>query len=140
MAEGANFAFPGRLGRGPFLLRYGLPYLMLAALPGLLLPHGPMQVALETAILLLILPGISRRLHDLNCSLWLFAAAWGIYGVVLAAQATGVFGERRQLAILLSSLPHMILIGALVVLPGTRGANRFGEPPGAATRSDGERA
>ena len=123
------FTFGGRLHRRGFVLLYGVPYLVLAALPGLLLPHGPMQVALETLVLALVLPGIARRLHDVGLPLWAFLLVYGISPLVLALQTTGMFGARRQLAILLANVPSMVMVLALFVVPGSRGANRFGAEP-----------
>lgn len=102
----------------------------MGALPGLLLPHGPVQVLLESSVLLIFLPGISRRLHDLNLTLWLVTGLWAIYGAVLAIQTTGVFGARRSLATLLSDLPLFVLVLLLFLVPGTEGPNRFGKRKG----------
>ncbi|MDX1393163.1 MAG: DUF805 domain-containing protein [Gemmatimonadota bacterium] len=126
------FTFAGRLHRRGFIAAYGLPFLVLGALPGLLLPHGPTQVALESLVLLLVLPGIARRLHDVGLSLWVFLAIYGISPLVLALQTTGMFGDRRQLALLLSNVPLLTCVLALFVVRGSRGPNRFGDEPGSA--------
>ncbi len=120
------FSFEGRLSRGTFLLSYALPFFVIGSLPGLFLPHGVTQVALESAALLLVLPGIGRRLHDIGHSLWVFLAAYLIYPAVLAIQTTGVFGEHRSLVVLLSSLPFLGAIITLLVVRGVPGPNRFG--------------
>ena len=72
-------SFHGRLARRNFFAYYGLPFLVLGALPGLLLPHGPTQVLLEYAVVLLVLPGIAKRLHDVDYSLWAFAVVEAVY-------------------------------------------------------------
>lgn len=123
------FAFSGRIQRRGFILGYGVPYLVLGALPGLLLPHGPTQVALESLILLLVLPGVARRLHDVGLALWVFLLLYSVNPVVLALQTTGIFGERRRLAILLSSVPFLVTILALFIVRGSAGPNRFGDVP-----------
>ena len=123
------FSFEGRIPRARFIRFYGLPYLVVGALPGLLLPHGPIQVTLETLVLALVVAGIARRLHDVDRSLWVFTFVWGLNPAVLAVQTTGVFGHRRSLAILLSSIPFLVMILWLFVVRGTRGPNRFGEDP-----------
>ena len=114
------FSFEGRIARARFIRFYGLPYLVLGALPGLLLPHGPVQVTLETLVLALVAAGIAKRLHDVDRSL---------YAAVLAVQTTGVFAHRRNLAILLSSIPLVVMILSLFIVRGTRGPNRFGGDP-----------
>ena len=71
---------------------------------------------------------IARRLHDIGRSGWWQAAAYGAevaLGIgMVAAQAslplvTGVLG-----------IAHLGLLATLGVIPGTRGDNRFGPPPG----------
>ena len=122
-------SFHGRLARGSFFAYYGLPFLVLGGLPGLLLPHGPTQVSLEYAVLLLVLPGIAKRIHDANYSLWVLAIVEAVYAGALAIQTTGVFGERRTLVMLLANIPFLGLMLALYVKRGTTGPNRFGEDP-----------
>ena len=98
VGPGHYFTFDGRLRRRGFILWYGLPFLVLGAVPGLLLPHGSTQVALESAVLLLVLPGVARRLHDVGLALWTFLLVYSVSPAVLALQTTGMFGERRRLA------------------------------------------
>ena len=124
------FAFAGRLQRRGFVLFYGLPYLVVGALPGLLLPHGPLQVTLESLVVLVVLPGIARRLHDVGIGLWIFLVVEAVYFGVLGLQTTGVLGEWRQLVILLASAPSLLIILALFFIPGTKDSNRFGAPVG----------
>ena len=119
----------GRLSRRDFLMYYGAPLLLFGALPGVLLPHGPTQVTLESAVVLLSLPGITKRLHDAGYSLWPFVVVSLFYAGVLAVQTTGVFGDRRSLIILLAGIPFLGLILALYFIRGTRGPNRFGVDP-----------
>ncbi len=130
------FAFNGRLQRRGFILCYGVPFLLLSALPGLLLPHGPTQVALESSVLVLILPGIARRLHDVGLPLGVFLLAYTLYPVVLVLQTTGTFGEWREIAILLANVPFLVTIFALFIVRGSSGPNRFGHVPESASRPE----
>ena len=123
------FSFRGRIGRAGFVMFYGLPLLVLGALPGLLLPHGSAQVSFESAVFLLVLPGICRRLHDIDYSLLPFFFVEAVYFSVLAIQTTGVFGSWRSVIILLANIPLLFLLLALFFVPGTRGPNRFGGDP-----------
>ncbi len=125
----SHFSFKGRLARRDFFRYFGLSYLILAVLPGILLPHGPTQVTLETAVLALFLPAITRRLHDIGRSLWVLGLVLAPYAAVLAVQTTGVFGNRRNLIIILSNVPFFICLLSLYVIRGTKGPNRFGEEP-----------
>ncbi len=125
----AYFSLRGRIARARFALFYGLPLLVLGALPGLLLPHGAAQVSLESAVFLLFLPGICRRLHDINISILPFFLTEAVYFCVLAIQTTGVFGSWRSVIILLANIPLFVLLLALFFVPGTRGPNRFGGDP-----------
>ena len=122
-------SFHGRLARGSFFAYYGLPFLVLGALPGLLLPHGPTQVSLEYVVLLIVLPGIAKRLHDIDFSLWVLALVEAVYASALVFQTTGVFGEGRSLVMLLANIPFFGLMLALYVIRGTTGPNRFGADP-----------
>ena len=126
---GEYFSLDGRIVRTRFAIFYGLPLLLLGALPGLLLPHGPTQVSLESAVCLLVLPGICRRLHDINRSLWTFLFVEAAYFGVLVIQRTGVFGGWQTVAILLANVPLLVLLVVLLVAPGTPGPNRFGLDP-----------
>ena len=123
------FAFNGRLERRGFVFFYGVPFLLIGALPGLLLPHGPTQVALESLVLLLILPGVARRLHDVGQAFRVFLIAYAVYPVVLALQTTGVFGEWRELVVLLSGVPFLATILVLFFVRGSSEPNRFGAVP-----------
>lgn len=91
------------------------------------------------AIVALLAASVTRRLHDSNRRGW-----WGLMplpflltGMVVMATEFGSAGEREPdmqifMLIGINNLIYLALLAVLVVLlalGGTRGPNRFGEPP-----------
>jgi uncharacterized membrane protein YhaH (DUF805 family) len=70
-----------------------------------------------------------RRLHDLNCTGRWMIAYYACYAACLGTSFAGIFMPAFNLvSLLLSGLSALALV-ALVVLPGTKDANRYGPVP-----------
>ena len=102
-------------------------------LKGLIGPYGPLSALLGLGLLC---PGIAvatRRLHDTNRSAWwLLLLVPYVISTVMAAQAMASgsmaqIGSVGMLAII--GLIGCIILLVFMVLPGSRGDNRYGPNP-----------
>lgn len=114
----------------------------IVGLDGTVGPYGPLSLIL---MLGLLVPGLAvtvRRLHDTNRSGWWILIAvipYFILGVLAAgAIASGSMGAMASAGLLgLVAMAGAIVLLVFMVLPGTKGDNRFGADPygGASTRA-----
>ena len=114
----------------------------IVGLDGSVGPYGPLSLIL---MLGLLVPGLAvtvRRLHDTNRSGWWILIAvipYFILGVLAAgAIASGSMGAMASAGLLgLVAMAGAIVLLVFMVLPGTKGDNRFGADPygGASTRA-----
>ena len=114
----------------------------IVGLDGTVGPYGPLSLIL---MLGLLVPGLAvtvRRLHDTNRSGWWILIAvipYFILGVLTAgAIASGSMGAMASAGLLgLVAMAGAIVLLVFMVLPGTKGDNRFGADPygGASTRA-----
>ena len=130
------FSFKGRLARWDFWLYYALPATVVVLVMNDLLPQGPAQIWLEAAAVLLILPGICERLHDLNHPLWPFAVIAACFAGAWALDTTGVSGDLGALIFLFTALVLAVYGLVILFIRGTKGPNRFGEDPLGGTQGE----
>ena len=114
----------------------------IVGLDGTVGPYGPLSLIL---LLGLLVPGLAvtvRRLHDTNRSGWWILIAvipYFILGVLAGgAIASGSMGAMASVGLLgLVAMAGAIVLLVFMVLPGTKGDNRFGADPygGASARA-----
>ncbi len=114
----------------------------IVGLDGTVGPYGPLSLIL---MLGLLGPGLAvtvRRLHDTNRSGWWILIAvipYFILGVLAAGTiASGSMGAMASVGLLgLVAMAGAIVLLVFMVLPGTKGDNRFGADPygGASART-----
>jgi uncharacterized membrane protein YhaH (DUF805 family) len=106
----------------------------IVGLDGTVGPYGPLSLIL---MLGLLVPGLAvtvRRLHDTNRSGWWILIAvipYFILGVLAGgAMASGSMGAMATAGLLgLVAMAGAIVLLVFMVLPGTKGDNRFGADP-----------
>ena len=106
----------------------------IVGLDGTVGPYGPLSLIL---MLGLLVPGLAvtvRRLHDTNRSGWWILIAvipYFILGVLAGgAMASGSMGAMATAGLLgLVAMVGAIVLLVFMVLPGTKGDNRFGADP-----------
>lgn len=102
-------------------------------LKGTIGPYGPLSALLGLALLSPGLAVATRRLHDTNRSgWWLLLLVPYVISMVMAARAMASgsmadLGGAGMLAII--GLIGCIILLIFMVLPGTKGENRFGPDP-----------
>ena len=135
--------FTGRAPRAEywwFVLLYVVAYLVatildsVLGLGGMLYTYGPITLLLALTVLVPSIAVTVRRLHDTNRSGWWIMLAvipYLILGIMVGSAAAN--GDMTGLATA-GLFSIVALIGAIVllvfmVLPGTKGDNRFGPDP-----------
>ena len=106
----------------------------MVGLDGTVGPYGPLSLIL---MLGLLIPGLAvtvRRLHDTNRSGWWILIAvipYFILGVLAGgAMASGSMGAMAGVGLFgLVAMVGAIVLLVFMVLPGTKGENRFGADP-----------
>ena len=111
-------------------------------LDGTVGPYGPLSLILMLGLLVTGLAVTVRRLHDTNRSGWWILIAVVPYFIVLVlaagAMASGSMGAMAGVGLLgLVAMAGAIVLLVFMVLPGTKGDNRFGADPygGASSRA-----
>ena len=129
-------SFSGRIGRHQYWFHYVLPLYMAQFVAGAF--GGAFGAVFALPAILLMWPslaGFSKRLHDLNLSLWHWVACIGgaMAGGVLAAvlipsgiPAAGVIGG---ILLAVSVLAMLVLSFMTYFIKGTYGPNKFGPDP-----------
>lgn len=127
-------AWDGRAHRGEFWLCLLGYWILLTAL---VLLVGLTWADLLTLGLWLFIAG--RRLHDFNASAW-----WAVAPAVISFTVSFAKGFLLKLngsyPVLMDVAPGTVVVVVMLVIgivPGTKGANRFGEPNGRLGRKTG---
>ena len=105
---------------------------------------GVVGIAMMLSYLALLIPMIAvqvRRLHDTDRSGWWLGAFWILYAayfflifsrlmpVIAAGSVSGLYGAGAIGIFAIAMFVYSITLLVFYCLPGTRGANRFGEDP-----------
>jgi len=100
--------------------------------------EGWTRLATDLVLFLPVFSSLARRLHDFDCSGW-----WSLFAVAAVARTAGLKAlglaglpeVRDWIESTLEPLNWILVPGFLIVIlaaafvPGTKGANRFGEAP-----------
>ena len=123
------FSLKGRIRRSQYWIYYVIPLNVLGGLVEGFGDEGLLISEILAVLAWLNFTGLTKRLHDLNHSLWLFTGAFACPLGVGAAFSALNQTVLAWIFLAASVFFFLVLSLALAFTPGTKGPNRYGEDP-----------